>query len=530
MLPGGSRVGDYEIESELGEGGMARVYRARHALLDTLHAVKVLDPELRSNADARQRFLDEARIQAKHLDHPGIVKVTNIVATSEHAALVMELIEGPSLEAHAASLVDNPGEIRRIMIGILEAVGHAHAAGIVHRDLKPANVLLAGKEPRTPKVTDFGIAKVSADPSRVSKKSTHAGARMGTLSYMSPEQIRRAKDVTPRSDIFSLGAMLYELATGFLPFEGDDDFEVMEKIVHARFVPPEERNPRIDPVFVDVIATALQADPALRYQTCAEMATALRARSGLTSTGPRASAVTPTEPPRLDPPRTSRTNLAVILALLGLCVIGVMLFLVNPGGSTNDDQVRPPVAADLAAYRGELGLPSGALSAQLETSMGTIHCQLAADKSPIAVANFIGLASGHKPWRDAAGRIHTKEPYYDGTAIYRVIPEFVVQGGRPATDLDTPSDPGYTFADEASDLTHLPGTLAMANRGPATNGGELLFLVEESKRLDGSETIIGQCKDLDVIRAISRVHRDTRDRPEAPLTIQRIRIGDEARR
>ncbi|MBL0216063.1 MAG: serine/threonine protein kinase [Myxococcales bacterium] len=242
MLAGGTRVGDYEIEAELGEGGMAKVYRARHALLDTLHAIKVLDAELRTNADARQRFLDEARIQAKHLDHPGIVKVTNIVATSEYAALVMELVEGGSLETYAASVVNDPGEVRRIMLSVLDAVGHAHAAGIVHRDLKPANVLLAGAK-RIPKVTDFGIAKVNADPSRISKKSTHAGARMGTLSYMSPEQIRRAKDVTPRSDIFSLGAMLYELATGAVPFDGVDDFEVMEKIVHGRFPPPADKNP-----------------------------------------------------------------------------------------------------------------------------------------------------------------------------------------------------------------------------------------------------------------------------------------------
>src|SRR5690349_17272085 len=99
-LAPGTRVGDYEIEAELGGGGMARVYRVRHVFLDTLHALKVLEPQYRANREARQRFLDEAKIQAKHLDHPNVVKVTNIVTTEEVAALVMELVDGPSLERH----------------------------------------------------------------------------------------------------------------------------------------------------------------------------------------------------------------------------------------------------------------------------------------------------------------------------------------------------------------------------------------------------------------------------------------------
>ena len=127
MLAAGSRVGEYEIEADLGEGGMARVYRARHAMLDTLHAIKVLDPELRADPAVRQRFLDEARIQAKHLDHPGIVKVTNIVATAEHAALVMELIDGGNLEAEVHALAARPDEIRPIWRAIARRSASAAA-------------------------------------------------------------------------------------------------------------------------------------------------------------------------------------------------------------------------------------------------------------------------------------------------------------------------------------------------------------------------------------------------------------------
>ena len=527
MLSGGSRVGDYEIEAELGEGGMAKVYRARHALLETLHAVKVLDNELRGNADARQRFLDEARIQAKHLDHPGIVKVTNIVATAEHAALVMELIDGKSLEDCMHELVDDPAEIRRIMLAVLDAVGHAHAQGIVHRDLKPANVLLSGKG-RVPKVTDFGIAKVS-DPGRAaSKKSTHAAARMGTLSYMSPEQIRRAKDVTPRSDVFSLGAMLYELATGSLPFEGGDDFDVMEKIVHGRFPPPKEKNPRIDPVFVEVIERALRPKPEDRYASCEEMAAALKRTTELPrSSGPRGPVAVAQEPAPEPRAPGSGSRIAIALALAGLVAIGVVLFIVKPGGSDEGSLLRAPVAADLAAYRADLGLGSGALSATFETTEGNIDCQLYPDKAPVGVAAFVGLATGKKPWRDGKGMIHTKDRYYDGTAFYRVIPEFVAQAGRAADALDKPSDLGFSYEVEASDEKHVAGTLAIANAGPGTNGGELVFLAEASPRLDGTETIIGRCQDVDVIRKISRMPRGAHDVPEKPITIQRVRItGD----
>jgi serine/threonine-protein kinase len=121
VLAIGKRVGDYVVEGTLGGGGMARVYRARHAILDTVHALKVLSPQYRVIPEARQRFLDEAKIQAKHLDHPHIVKVTNIVATEEVAALVMELVDGPTLEEHIASMQAPPSidDVRALMLPIL---------------------------------------------------------------------------------------------------------------------------------------------------------------------------------------------------------------------------------------------------------------------------------------------------------------------------------------------------------------------------------------------------------------------------
>jgi serine/threonine-protein kinase len=191
--------------------------------------MKVLDAAYRENAEVRTRFLSEAMIGAR-LAHPNIVKVTDTVSSPEVAGIVMELVPGPSLERYIRELTAplSAPEIRAIFLPVLKAVGLAHSQGIIHRDLKPANiVLMPGSYGFVPKVTDFGIAKVTEAAALIKKKgSTHADARMGTLSYMSPEQIRRAKEVTARSDIFSLGATLYELVTRTVAFDGDSDYEI----------------------------------------------------------------------------------------------------------------------------------------------------------------------------------------------------------------------------------------------------------------------------------------------------------------
>jgi hypothetical protein len=291
----GQQLGEYIIEAEIGGGGMAKVYRARHAVLDTLHALKVLDAEFRTNAEARRRFLDEAKIQAKHLQHPNIVKVTNIVATADAAALVMELVEGGSLEAFIERRKTPCGtdDFLALAVPILDAIGHAHDAGIIHRDIKPANVLLRKTDGRlVPAITDFGIAKVTDTSGPIAKKHTHHEARMGTLGYISPEQIRKAKDVTTRSDIFSLGAMFYELATGRVPFDGDSDFDIMEKIVHGNYEPPERlADPKLPARICAAIRKALETTPEKRFASCREFSAALTggkviAAAGVIASGP----------------------------------------------------------------------------------------------------------------------------------------------------------------------------------------------------------------------------------------------------
>jgi serine/threonine-protein kinase len=326
-------VGNYVIEQELGGGGMARVYRVRHAILDTHHALKVLEPELRSSAQARERFLAEGRIQAKLLNHPNIVKVTEVIATEVVAALVMELVSGPTLGEHIAAHPDPlaADDVRAIFLPVLAAVGAAHDQGIIHRDIKPGNILLAEDEDGpVPKVTDFGIAKVIDDSAIGRQLSTRGDARMGTVAYMSPEQISSAKDVTARSDIFSLGVTLYELATGKAAFDHGSDFELMRRIVEGRFRRPRQIHPGIDPAIARAIVRAMSPRPADRFASCEEFASALRPPA-------------PTQPivkpmPAAASPGKSRRRLAAWAA--GITALASLLVLLGVVVATRRDVSR----------------------------------------------------------------------------------------------------------------------------------------------------------------------------------------------
>lgn len=275
----------YEVVRLLGAGAMANVYLARHVGLNSEHAVKVLNPDLALRADLRNRFLTEGQIQAQ-LRHPNIVPVTDIV-TSPHPGLVMEYVEGKTL----AEWIDDRGGVRapepilEMMAPLLSAVGAAHAAGVVHRDLKPENILV-GRSPNgtlRPMITDFGIARILEEGSlKTGKRKTAVAARMGTLHYMSPEQVRGAEDVGPASDIFSLGAILYELVTARVAFSSSSDFDTMKLIVEGGYEPPERVVGDLPPVLAACIRKALAVDPKERFASCAAFLQALEAlkRSG----------------------------------------------------------------------------------------------------------------------------------------------------------------------------------------------------------------------------------------------------------
>ena len=275
LQPGTQLDGRYEVVKLLGQGGMAAVYQVRHLGLHSTHALKVLNADLARNDDIRGRFLGEGRIQAR-LRHPNIVQVTEIVTTPV-AGLVMDYIEGPTLGEMCRERGLEPPVLLEVFLPVLDAVEEAHKHNVVHRDLKPDNIII-GKDNRgrlQPKVTDFGIAKVVVGEGSDSKARTQAGARMGTLLYMSPEQIRGAAEVDARSDIFSLGAILYEAATGRVAFHASSDYDTMKRIVEGTYEPPDRVVGSLHPVIAGCIRKALAVDPAERFQDCAAFREAL---------------------------------------------------------------------------------------------------------------------------------------------------------------------------------------------------------------------------------------------------------------
>ena len=289
MKPGTLLDNRYEVIKELGSGTFAVVYLARHSSLLSLHAVKVLDEKLAADPAIRNRFLAEGRIQAQ-LRHPNVVSVSDIV-THPCAGLVLEYVEGPTLAEWIGERAGNVPTVQQVLalfLPVLSGVGAAHRQGIVHRDLKPDNILVArdstGKV--RPMVGDFGIAKVVGGSLEIGKKKTQIGMRMGTLQYMSPEQVKGSQDLDSRSDIFALGAILYEVVTGKMAFDRDSEWETQQSIVAGTFEPPERIVGGLHPMFAACIRKALAVSPEERFQDCEAFHRTLALAADLSATLP----------------------------------------------------------------------------------------------------------------------------------------------------------------------------------------------------------------------------------------------------
>jgi len=265
QLQAGQSVDRYTIEGLVGQGGMAVVYRVRHNDLDSLHALKVLTLH---STSVRERLRLEGRSQAR-LRHPNIVSVTDLVDVQGAPGLVMELVEGPSLEDMLRSGSVDLQTADQLARGILEGVAEAHQHGLVHRDLKPGNILVDNRSGRlVAKITDFGLVKVVMDDAPQGHNVTRAGTTMGTPAYMAPEQIRDAGAVDARADLFSLGVILYELVCGQPPFVGADMLEVFNRICTGDFTPPTTHAPMLPRRMVDAIQAALVVDRNARVADC----------------------------------------------------------------------------------------------------------------------------------------------------------------------------------------------------------------------------------------------------------------------
>jgi len=264
------KVEKYEIEEEIGHGGMATVYRAQDTVLDRAVALKILHPHLRSAEEARRRFQREARSVAR-LRHPRVLEIYDFSGEgSTEAFIAAELLTGPTLKQWRESHQEVPAEIAAcFVIEIARALEAAHEAKIVHRDVKPENVLL--HEDRELKLTDFGIADMVD-----SQSMTATGQILGSPGHMAPEQIE-GKDTDERTDLFSLGTVLYYLATGRLPFTGRNPHQVLKRIVDGEYADPLRVNPAIGGQLRGVIVKALAKEADERYQSAAELREALEA-------------------------------------------------------------------------------------------------------------------------------------------------------------------------------------------------------------------------------------------------------------
>lgn len=263
-MPDNLQFGQYIASEQIGQGGMATVYKAHHARLDRYVAIKVMHNVFLQDETFRTRFEREARIVAR-LEHPNIVPIYDYSEQDGNPYLVMKCIEGMTLKQRAFKTTLTLNDILLLLTPIADALDYAHRQGVLHRDMKPSNILI--DEHGKPYLTDFGLARMA----QVGESTISHDMMLGTPFYVSPEQAQGVRDLTAATDIYAFGVILYELVTGAVPFGGDNAYAIVHGHIYSTPTPPSEKNPALPTALDAVLLKVLAKKPTDRYATASDL-------------------------------------------------------------------------------------------------------------------------------------------------------------------------------------------------------------------------------------------------------------------
>jgi eukaryotic-like serine/threonine-protein kinase len=421
------RIGDYQILDELGSGGMGRVWRVRNVITDRVEAMKVLLPDLAGRQELAARFQREIKLMAS-LNHPNIAALRTAFTADNQLYMVMEYVEGVTLADKLEKGAIPVNDAVNYISQVLSAVGYAHQQHIIHRDIKPANMMLTPQG--VVKLMDFGIARAGEE-----RSLTMTGTTMGSLSYMSPEQVK-GEATDARSDLYSVGVSLYEFVTGQRPFTASSDYSIMAAHVKEAPKPPVDLHPGLPPALNEIILMAIAKDPALRFQSAEAFRNAL----------------------------SSVPVTAVSTATLEAITVDSMQTLPNPLTPPAATPIRP-VSAPVAAFKAPTPIPATP-APMPPPSSGSGHRGLYMTLGALIVLAVLVVAGIYVP---RISKTNAKSPNASSQTADASAPS-MPQPSEPAASTPAPDAASSTMGAMSSDSTPqvaAPATTASSDNSSA---------------------------------------------------------------